>query len=216
MTFLELLPWLWLSAIFLGIALMELLWSGVVVLRAADVGYDAVRCEDRKPRIDLKKARTRAVTWLRLGLPLFMVAAGLFAIQAWSMSVLTYTLISIAWFLSTPLRMLWGLAMYRRVAIRRGEVYGYWAHVRHYYAVGLRMPQRPPDQVWFVDRLKWLNSFQNLWFIVQVYRFWGILWQAAASLLWPLASLFAIFFHLNGPISRDYTRPWWRFDRKSS
>src|SRR5207248_8659402 len=108
------LPWLWLGAIVVGSSVTELLWSGVVVLRAADVGYDQWKCEARRPKVDLGKALRRRITWPRLGLPLFAVCAGLFVVQLLWMSAFTYTVVSIAWFLGAVPRRLWGIAVMRR------------------------------------------------------------------------------------------------------
>ena len=207
------LPWLWLGAIVVGSSLTELLWSGVVVLRAADVGYDQWKCEARRPKVDLGKALRRRITWPRLGLPLFAVCAGLFVVQLLWMSAFTYTVVSIAWFLGAVPRRMWGIAVMRRTQPRPET--GYWQDVRRYYALGLTLPSRPEDQAWFIGKLRWLNKFQNLWYLLQVYRFWGIFGYAVNALAWPVSSAFAIFYHMESAGNRSkYLRPWWRFDRE--
>jgi hypothetical protein len=204
------LPWSWLGAVVVGGALCELLWYGVVVLRAADVDYDPARCASQRPAVDLQKALRRRVTWPRLGLPLFAICAALFLIQLLWMSLLTYTLISIAWYLTAPPRQMWGIAVSRRLR-RTGD--SYWTEVRRYYSAGLRMPGRPEEQVWFVGRYRWLNKFQNLWYVRQLYRFWAFPSYAVAALFWPVASAFSIFYHLERAGRPDYLNPWWRLDR---
>jgi hypothetical protein len=207
------LPWLWLGAVVVGGGLVEFLWAGVVVLRAADVGYDLSKCEARQPKVDLAKALRRRITWPRLGLPLFALCAALFAAQLLWMSVFTYTVISIAWFLGAVPRKMWGIAVARRVMPRPDT--RYWQDVRRYYVIGLSLPSRPEDQMWFIGKLRWLNQFQRFWYLLQIFRFWGIFGYAVAALAWPLSSAVAIFYHMESAgFRREYLRPWWRFDRK--
>src|SRR5438093_62130 len=152
------LPWLWFSGVLVGYSLLHLLYSGVVVLRAADVHYDAERCAARRPPVDLDKALIRRISWPRIALPLFVICVLLFAIQLMQPTIVTYTVISIGWFLSTPLRKLWGIAIARRVRLR-GDT-GYWQLVAEYYQLGFSFPPRPEEQTWFVGKYRWLNRFQ--------------------------------------------------------
>ncbi|CRK56470.1 hypothetical protein [Alloactinosynnema sp. L-07] len=210
------LPWLWLGFVVVGASFLRLVWTGVVVLRAADVGYDPAACAARRPMIDLVKARRRRHSWPRLALPLFVLLVALFVTQLLWMNLFTYTLIAIAWFLTAPVRKIWGIAVARRVHVENWGVagpVGFWRDVRGYYALGTRMPSKPADQVWFVGKYRWLNKFQNAWYIVQVYRFWGVVAMAAASLFWPVVAAVAIAYHLDEVDDADYFRPWWRFDR---
>ncbi|MEV4314914.1 hypothetical protein [Actinocrispum sp. NPDC049592] len=210
------LPWLWLGFIVLGSSLVNVLWSGVVVLRAADVRYDPQACQERTPVVDLKKALTRRHSWPRLAVPLFVICTALYGLQLVSMTLTTYTLISIGWLLTMPVREIWGISVARRVF---RELHGhagparFWRDVREYYSLGLKMPSLPPEKQWFVGRFRWLNRFQKFRFLGQVYRFWGIFGAAAISLLWPVASAVAIFHHLDKVAEDSYLRPWWRFDR---
>ncbi len=211
------LPWLWLGFVVVGSSLLGLLWGGVVVLRAADVRYDPQVCRSRSPVVDLRKALVRKHSWPLLALPLFVICAALFGVQLLWMSITTYTVISIMWFLTMPVRMVWGIAVSRRVfrELNSHPVRaGFWREVRQYYTLGLAMPLLPPEKVWFVGRLRWLNKLQKFRFLVQVYRFWGIFAAAACSLLWPVASAVVIFTHLNWIDAHSYLCPWWRFDRK--
>jgi hypothetical protein len=90
---------------------------------------------------------------------------------------------------------------------------GFWATVRDYYGSGLTMPSRPEERLWFIGRLRWLNKFQAFWYVIQIYRFWGIFSAAVSALAWPIASAVAIFYHMEGVGRRAYLAPWWRFDR---
>ncbi|WP_436499260.1 hypothetical protein [Actinokineospora sp. HUAS TT18] len=210
------LHWLWLGFVVVGASFLHLVWTGVVVLRAADVGYDEAACAARRPFIDLRKARRRRHSWPRIAVPLFLLLVALYAAQLLWMSLFTYTVVAIGWFLTAPVRKIWGLAVARRVHAEHwgnpGPV-GFWRDVRDYYALGTRMPSRPEEQVWFVGKYRWLNKFQNIWYIVQVYRFWGVIAMAAASLVWPVTAAISVFHHLDDVDDADYFRPWWRFDR---
>lgn len=208
-------PWLWLGFIVLGSSFLALLWGVVVVLRAADVGYDPRLCRTRKPVVDLKKALHRRHSWPRLALPLFVICAALFGIQLLWMSIGTYTVISVVWFLTMPVRAIWGMSVARRIFRElhgHASPIGFWRDVREYYVLGLRIPAMPPEKQWFIGRLRWLNKLQRFRYLVQVYRFWGIFAGAAVSLLWPVTSAMAILVHI--VVGEDsYLRPWWRFDR---
>lgn len=218
MPFVELLPWLWLSTIILGIGLLELLWYGVVVLRAMDLSYDSERCAERRPKVNLRKALVRRVSWPELGVPLYLICVALFAVQLGRLNLATYTVISIIWFGTAPLRMMWGLAVARRAAIRKGRLLagGYWSDLRGYYRTGFRMPELPDDRVWFVGRLRWLNRFQKLGHVVQLYRFWGVVGAAAAALFWPITCVCAVFYHMDNARLTRYRHPWWRLDRTTA
>jgi hypothetical protein len=210
------LPWLWLGFIVVGSSLLRLLWSSVVVLRAADVRYDPEACRRRTPVVELNKALVRRSSWPRLAVPLFLICAALYGIQLLWMSLSTYTAIAIAWWLTMPVRKSWGIFVSHRIF---RELMGYprstgpWRDVRNYYSLGSRMPSPQADKVWFVGRFRWLNRFQKFRYLAQVYRFWGIFAAAGYSLLWPIASALAVFHHLDKVEELDYLRPWWRFDR---
>ncbi len=210
---------LWLTFIFVGGGAVELLWYYVVVLRAADVRWDPQRCLTKNPSINLGKARRRKVSWPMLGLPLFLIAASLFVLQLWFYSWGTYILISMGWLLTAPLRKMWGMAVARRVyAQQHGErsETSYWHDVAYYYGWGFDLPSRPEGQVWFEDRLTWLNNFQKLWYVIQIWRFWGVFAQAVLSLLWPVVAIGSAFYHMDQTDDYTYSCPWWRFDRKTS
>jgi hypothetical protein len=210
------LPWLWLGFIVLGSSFLGLLWSVVVVLRAADVRYDPRACQSRTPVVDLKKALGRRHSWPRLALPLFVICVALFGIQLLWMSLSTYTVIAVVWLLAMPVREIWGISVARRIFRElhgRARPIGFWRDVREYYALGFTMPPLPAEKQWFVGRFRWLNKFQKFRYVVQVYRFWGIFAGAAASLLWPVGSAVTIFHHLRKVGKDSYLRPWWRFDR---
>jgi hypothetical protein len=212
------LPWLWLGFIVVGGSFLGLLWGGVVVLRAADVRYDPQKCRSRTPAVDLRQALVRRHSWPRIALPLFVICAALFGIQLLWMSIGTYTVISIMWFLTMPVRMIWGISVSRRVFRElhgHPEPNGFWREVRDYYALGLTLPHLAPEKEWFVGRLRWLNRFQKVRYLVQIYRFMGIFEAAAWSLLWPIGSAVAIFYHLNWIDAHRYLCPWWRFDHKT-
>jgi hypothetical protein len=212
------LPWLWLGFVVVGGSLMRFVWAGVVVLRAADVGYDPAACLSRSPVINLRAARRRRHSWPRIGLPLFLLLVTLYAAQFLWMNLFTYTVIAIGWFLTAPVRKTWGLAVARRVHADNWGRYGphgFWRDVRGYYALGMRMPVKPDEHAWFVGRYRWLNRFQNLGHMVQVYRFWGVIAMAALSLLWPVTAAFSVFHHLDTIDEEAYFRPWWRFDKSA-
>jgi hypothetical protein len=210
------LPVLWLFFIFIGGGAVELLWYYVVVLRAADVRWDAQRCFNKSPRIDLKKARRRQVSMPRLGLPLFLAAIGLYGLQLTWNNWTTYVVISIGWFLTAPLRKMWGIAVARRVSTLQNDgqrpATSYWHDVAFYYSWGFDLPEGPEQKLWFEDKLKWINNFQKLWYILQVWRFWGVFGQAAMALIWPATAVFSAFYHLDNVDEYDYRRPWWRLD----
>ncbi|HSX01132.1 MAG TPA: hypothetical protein VLF67_02715 [Candidatus Saccharimonas sp.] len=210
--------WLWLSVVLIGASGLDLLWYGVVVLRASDVDYDPKRCAERRPRVDLKKALRRRASWPALGLPLWLVAVVLFGVQLLWWSLTAYAVISIAWFVTAPLRKIWGMAIARRVHTRTQGTKpdtSLWYDVAYYYSWGFELPQRPEEQEWFVGKYRWLNNFQKLWYVIQVWRFWGLPALAIASLVWPVTAVCAIFYHLDNVDDYSYMRPWWRFDQHS-
>ncbi len=214
-SFIERLPMIWLAIIFIGGGFLNLLWYYVVVLRASDVRWDPVRCRSKSPVIDLKKAQRRRVSVPWLGVPLFLGVAALYAAQIVWNTVFAYMVIAFLCFITAPLRKMWGMYVARRVHQRQtGEPLQtkYWHDVAFYYSWGLDMPAKPDDKVWFEDRLAWLNRFQSLWYVLQVWRFWGIFGQAALSLLWPVLAIATPFYHLDNVDEYKYQRPWWRFD----
>ena len=149
---------------------------------------------------------------------MFLICVGLFGTQLLRMSVSTYTVISIVWFLTMPVRKIWGISVARRVFRElhgHARPIGFWRDVREYYALGFTMPPTAPEKQWFVGRFRWLNRFQKFRYLVQVFRFWGIFAAAATSLAWPVGSALTIFYHLERVEDDSYLRPWWRFDRKA-
>lgn len=208
------LSWFWVGVI-LAVVFAELAWLYVVVLRAMDLGYDKERCDRRN--VDYKKAMRRRISWMQLGFPLFLLLAALLILFNLDVSFKTYLVIATLWFVTAPLRKMWGIAIARKVVKNRGEKLGtsYWQDVRDYYSWGFRFPERPQDKQWFEDKLAWLNKFQNLWYAIQIIRFWGVVAQLFASLVWPVAAVVAVFYHMEMVDDYDYDRPWWRFDRKT-
>ncbi len=208
------LSWTWVGILLLAV-FAELAWLYVVVLRAMDLSYDKERCARRN--VDYKKAMRRRVSWPQLGFPLFAVFAALLILFNLNMSFKTYVVIATLWFFTAPLRKMWGIAIARKVVRNRGETPGtsYWEDVAEYYSWGFRFPERRQDKQWFEDKLAFLNKFQDLWYVIQIFRFWGVAVQALASLAWPVTAAAAIFWHMEMVDDYDYERPWWRFDRTS-
>lgn len=209
------LTWTWVGILLLAV-LAELAWLYVVVLRSWDLNHDKQRCHDRN--VNWRKAQRRRVSWPQLGFPLFVLFGVLLVLLNLNTNIETYLVIATLWFVTAPLRRMWGLAVARKIVMKLdGKLTtSYWEDVSDYYTWGFTLPQRPKNKQWFEDKLAWMNKFQNLWYAVQIVRFWGVLAQAIAALAWPLSALVAIFYHMEMVDDYDdYYRPWWRFDRKS-
>src|SRR5262249_2513324 len=153
-----------------------------------DLRYDAAACAARRPRVDLGKALSRRVTWPTLGLPMLLLCVVLFAAELVWLGWSAYAYLSIVWFVTAPLRTMWRIPVWRRVHNRNGRPRpeSYWQDLRRYYASGLLLGRRPHQQDWFIGRLRWLNAFQRVSWLLQVYRYWGICAIAVMSLVWPV------------------------------
>lgn len=211
-------------SILAGGALAELLYLYIVVFRAYDVEYDETECNESWPKIDLKKALRRRLSIPRLGFPLWLVFSatlGLWLLRAdWD----TYIAIAVLWFLTTPLRKMLGIAVARKAyrdSEHKATQTSYWDDVMYYYSWAFDPPEAPGgNRPWFKRRLKWMNKFQSVlrffWYLIQVWRLWGMLVMAVVSMFWPIAALCAIFYHVESVDEYKYWRPWWRFDRKGT
>lgn len=213
----------WGYLVLVGGSLLELGWLYVVVLRAYDVEYDEKECTESYPRIDLKKALRRRLSVPRLGFPLWLAFAVMLAVWFSHMNLHTYVTVAFFWFLTTPLRKMLGIAIARKAhrdSQNEQPETSYWDDVVYYYSWALDLPESPGSKVWFKRKLKWLNKFRPVlffwWYLLQVWRLWGMIFVAIASFFWPIAALAAIFYHVESVDEYRYYKPWWRLNRKGA
>lgn len=234
--------WLWLTAVVLPCMGLELMWWSVVWLRGREIdfnGHAAVYWtsgpqtgQRRRKPINIKKAVAREYSWVSLGLPFTLVAAGFYLDQLWSGTAREYVLIAVLWYVTTPLRKIAGILAARKV----------WAHsnpdkrldttwledVRGYYGAGLyRLEVSTADyepafegRTIFTRILNWLDrnfgKYGTFWRLWNIFRYWGLVVQALVSLAWPVSAVIAPFYYME--VVDDYQfwhRPWWRRYRRS-
>jgi hypothetical protein len=239
------LPWVLIMTVLLGIALLELLWWGVVVWRAKEAGYDPHKCKNDprtgKPRtkpVELDKALYRRHSWPRLGLPLFVTAAVMFTIQLVWYHHSTYVVLAVLWFLTAPLRQLRAIAVARRVfqSTHANEKLDstLWEDFRGYYGAGLSLanPHRTlreePEPPFFGESWPYraanavwrysrkLGKFWQVWRIFGFLRFWRALGLFITSWAWPITAVIAPFYYMEKVDDYQWWhRPWWRAYRHS-
>jgi hypothetical protein len=207
-------PLVMLTVVILFGSLGPLIWKYLVVIRADDVRWSRDRC--REKGIDYSKALRRRVSWKQLGVPLWLLAApayiGLIIWPSWRF----YELVALAAFLSTPLRMTWGMAVVRAYQSQNGRKpqTSFWEDITSYYELGFTFPARTPTAPWFEDKWLVLNNLQRLWWFVQMWRSYGYFFlHAFACAAWFLTAPFMPFYHMDMIDDDNYTRPAWRFDR---
>lgn len=209
------LTWMWLWIIF-GAVFAELFWHFVVVLRAWDIRWDVEKAKKARPKaINLKKAVARRSSVPLFGLPLFglWVAAVVYQFQHWDWQV--YLTIATIWLLSAPLREIWLVHVARRVKVKQGQTLdnSLFEAVSRWYSSGLSLPGNEHQEPWFEDRLKILNVFQKYRYVIHVFRFWGVLVEMLAALVWPIIMVWSIFHYVDEVDNYDQEPPWWRLDR---
>ncbi len=218
---------------------IELLWWGVVVMRAKEVGFDPHKCEyhprsgnRRKHPVQLDKALYRQFSWPKLGLPMYVAAVLMFALGSLGHGLIAYAVMAAIWFLTSPLRVMGGLHVAREYYKKRhpkAELPPYLTELWGYYRAGLSLtspnryerdepeppfvgdswPYRALNAGWRIGRK--LGKFWQVWRIFSVVRFWKLIGQLIISWCWPVAALVSPFCYME--MVSEYERwrqPWWR------
>lgn len=234
-----LLPIYALLMVFMTFEFVYWAWSW---LRGRQINYDPVRATTwatgpnkgelkRKP-IDLKKARARSFAWLQVGLPLYLVAAGMLTWYLLWPGDASRTLLAVLWFAFTPLRRILAIRAARKAYLVNHpgarfrtslfqDAYAYFATgICRPFSERQKTPIEPPfENTTAVYRfLNWghatFSRYGTFWRILRVWnflRFWGILVQLVIAFFWPIAAVAAPFYYMD--VVEDYdeaVNPWWR------
>lgn len=219
----SLLSWGYLlMGIVLFVALVRGSWE---FFKAYDLGFSQEKANEVGRHIDVRKARCQGVATLEFGLPLGLLVIGmLFYHYNSQFDWRTYTVLSIIWFLSAPLRKYWQLAATARLARKlvKSEImkpdpnytdHSAWQMTLEYYQRGARRPSnRTSSSRLFVGRLKWLNSvslpIRALGYLRGVFAVFA---EGVASLIWPISAVVMVFHHSNDVNELDIKHPWWGY-----
>jgi hypothetical protein len=237
--------WLLVMGVFLISAGLELVFWSWTWFRGRQIGYDEHKAKywttgkragqlKAKP-IDLRKARARRFAWPRVGLPLYLVAVGMFTWYLLWPGAASAEFLAILWFFFAPVRRALFIATARR-AYRANHPDDeldttLWEDVFQYFYTGVARPahQRRVIDPPFEDTsavyrfLNWghatFGRYGKFWRILRFWnflRFWGLLVEAIISAFWPIAAVVAPFFYMWGVEDyEDWMNPWWRRYRKS-
>ena len=237
--------WLLIATIALTALTLEMAWWSWSWLRGRQIGYSNERAEfwtsgprkgQRKENpINIKKAKIRSYAWPYVGLPLYLVAVGMYAWYLMWPGEASRIFLALLWCVFTPARRTLSIAVARKAYLANNpgctldttvsqDVY-------NYFVTGVARPEAkrrlidPPFEGTsrFYRLLNWghrvfgrYGTFWRIWRFWNFLRFWGLLVQLAAAFLWPVAVLAAPFFYMWGV--QDYQKwvnPWWRRYRKS-
>lgn len=237
--------WIAIMGVVLVAMTLELMWWAWSWLRGRQVKYDSHMAthwtsgpragELKKKPINLKKAKARRYAWPYLGLPLYLVAVGMYGWYLMWPGVASRFTLAVMWLIFIPVRRALFIAVARK-AYRANYpddelTTTLWQDVYDYYHTGVGRPayQRadiePPfeDTTWyyrFANRVHATFSkhgaFWRLWRFWNVLRFWGLLLHIVFAFFWPIAAVIAPFYYMHGV--EDYEkqrRPWWRRYRKN-
>ena len=217
------------------------LWKSFVALRAKNAQYDEYKCthmpngSPRSKPVKLNLGLVRSVTWPGLILPLYLQALAMAYIQFHWMSIHTWALLSVYWFVTTPLRTMLKLRALRRAYLRRnpGEVFtdDLWDTAVNYYRIGLvtnyqgstpktyeapfwdttvfwKIGNRLHRFVYNLTLLRYLLSMLRFW------EFWFMPLHAITCWLWPISNLLAISWHAGDAEDLSLMlKPKWRRSR---
>lgn len=242
--------WILISIITLGCAGFELVFWSWSWIRGRQIGYDARKArywtsgprngQPKAKPIDLKKAWARSFAWPRVGLPLYLVAVGMFTWYLLWPGDASRTLLAVLWFAFTPLRRIMAIAAARKAYLKNNPGSSFdstlFEDVREYF---LTCVSRPPhkrqvvDPPFEVDKdtkswrlyafLNWghatfgrYGAFWRVFRFWNVLRFWGVLLQLVVAFFWPIAAVVAPFYYMWAVEDyEDVVNPKWRAYRKS-
>lgn len=185
----------------------------IVAMRAYDLNWDKNACEAAEPRIDLRKGLRRFVGIPRLGLPMAVMSITLLELWIITQNWDVYWAAAIVWFMTAPLRKVWGIAIARRAYKRANPGYkpetSLLDDLLYYWEWGTQ-----GKTARFTGRLAKWNWLRFFLVVIKFWKLWGIVAMAAASVVWPVFALFAPFFHTEQVDKYDYWhKPWWRMNR---
>ena len=208
----------WLLIVLIGLPLALLITVAkllVVVIRAGDQHWDPFRCKNYDPPIDIKKARRRQVGIPQLALPLVVIASvfvDTLLLTGWNWTV--YWAIAIVWFVTAPIRKVWGIATARKAFAKAhpdreqatsliDDIVDYWSWGFHSKTARLTGKYA---------KWNWLRIFLVL---MRFWQLYGVALQAIASAFWFVSVLIAPFYHAEQIDDYDYWhQPWWRINRQ--
>ncbi len=224
---------------------LELVWWSVVWLRAKEAGYDQYKCTHwttgdradqlRSPIVNLNKGIVRSLSWPKLGLPLYLLAVGMLCFYTAWPNRASWTLLSLVWFVSSPLRRIASIWVARRAYLRlnpndklesslRDDVYNYyWCGLSRPPQSGKQPNQSFSGDTWYGVVGNWIQRnfgrYGKFWRVFRIYnivRFWGLLVQALVSWFWPVAAVVAPFYYMYAVADyQDWVNPWWRRYRRN-
>lgn len=237
--------WLLVTCVAVGVMTFEFLWWSWAWIRGRQINYDDHKAtywttgphagQLKANPINLRKARARRYGWPLVGLPLYLVAVGMYLWYLLWPGDASRLLLAVLWFCFAPVRRTLLIAVARKVyrANNPNDRLGttLFEDVYNYFYTGVARPfekrryVEPPfeDTGMIYKALNWghatfgrYGTFWRLWRFWNFLRFWGLLVEAVIAFYWPIAAIVAPFFYMWAVSDyQDWVNPWWRRHRKS-
>jgi hypothetical protein len=238
------LPLFFLTAtVILGV-IGQLIWHRVMVMRAKQIGFDetAATIWQTGPReglpkqnpVNLDRARMRQISWPLLGLPLSVIAIGMWVFFLAYPVEASWQLFALLWFVLAPIRKVWGMWVARKAfRVTRPDHQlntTLLQDVRDYYQTGVagassRLPIEPgfEESTWFGRTANWIQmNLRPKSALYWLGRFFSLRWvpgvviQLFLAWIVPVSAVIAPFWYMKHVEDyRDWMRPWWRWNRDS-
>lgn len=239
------LAWFVVTVLVLSGMTLELSWWLWSWMRGRQIDYDERKARywtdgprAGKPKtkpINLKKARARRFAWPMIGLPMYLVAVGMYTWYLLWPGTASRLLLAALWFAFTPVRRTMLIAVARKAyrANNPDDTIGTTLRedVWNYFYTGVARPPAKKRVIepsfeptsWPYEFLNWghanFGRYGTFWRVFRFWnflRFWGVLVQLVIAFYWPIAAVIAPFFYMHCVEDyEEWMNPWWRRYRKS-